>query len=573
MGSRPRDRSGSSVGFALIVWIGALIVLGWIGGCMEPPWSVDLEGPRVVRASVRGPRAIEVAVREKIVVELSEALDPATVRAGRVVLVPWEEVGSCAWTPSCARGSCERGRCMTDPLTEGDLKAIDRGEFAPVEALELALRGPMLWIQPRRALRPYWRYSLVIGAGVHDLGGAPLSDDEGAQGRWRVDLVTAHEGSSGPEARLVEPAPGELAPTNIAAVVTRFARPIALGSLAGSSLSLEGEDGGSIALTEPSPCPGWAPGMCVRWRLAEELSPGTRYRIGGGDLVDRWGRAAAPPGASEWFMSGEGADLEAPAMETIWAAQRGQCLQVGASSEETVTLRAAIAGESAVEVTGAGALVGALRLPLSAGEGEAIEVAVSLEDRAGNRVMTSLVRVIEGSAAELPPLAIAEVLANPLGAEPAQEFVEVLDLRREGSLVALEGLLLADLPWEEVAARLAEGSKVGDAIPAFLSGPGQRTVIVGAGYSFGDLKDPDPPADAVVIRLATSIGDAGLRAAGEPLSLFQAAPPRLLASFSPTLDTSDLGGQSVVLADAGGCDHPGAWRVHPLGSSSPGAAP
>jgi hypothetical protein len=103
-------------------------VLGWIGGCMEPPWSVDLEGPRVVRASVRGPRAIEVAVREKIVVELSEALDPATVRAGRVVLVPWEEVGSCAWTPSCARGSCERGRCMTDPLTEGDLKAIDRGD-------------------------------------------------------------------------------------------------------------------------------------------------------------------------------------------------------------------------------------------------------------------------------------------------------------------------------------------------------------------------------------------------------------------------------------------------------------
>jgi hypothetical protein len=91
-------------------------------------------------------------------------------------------------------------------------------------------------------------------------------------------------------------------------------------------------------------------------------------------------------------VSGEGADLEAPAMETIWAAQRGQCLQVGALSEETVTLRAAIAGESAVEVTGAGALVGALRLPLSAGEGEAIEVAVSLEDRAGNRVMTSLVR-------------------------------------------------------------------------------------------------------------------------------------------------------------------------------------
>ena len=556
-----------------LVALAACLFAPVLSACFDPPWDVDLDGPRILRASLPGPRAIEAPVWGAIEIELSEPLDPATAGPGRIALVPWEEVGSCARTPLCERGSCERGRCMRDPLSNADLGRIDRGEHRPAIPIEITLDGPLLTVRPRRALPEHTRFSLVLGSGLRDRQGAPLVGDDGLRGRWRLDLVTAHEGSSGPEARLVAPAPGEVTPTNLAAIVTRFVRPFDLDALPGATLTLEGEDGAAIPLRPLHPCPGWVPGFCAVWAPTSTLAPRTRYRLGAGTLVDRRGRPAAPPSAVEWFLTGGGDDRTPPSVAGLWAELRGPCVHVGIVADEALTLSAQVRDHpGAALVAGAGPLEAALRLPLAALADAALRLDVELRDRADNH--STLTLALPAPLAEAPlPLVIAEVLANPAGPEPAQEFVELLDLRAEGPPLEVSGLSLADRSWPEVAALLAGGATVGDLVPAFTTRPGQRTVIVGAGYQRGDPRDPDPPADAALIRLGSSIGDAGLRAAGEPLTLFTAAPPALVAAFSPTIDTSKAGGQSVVLADPSGCDHPRAWRLHPLGASSPGWAP
>ncbi|MCA9636989.1 MAG: hypothetical protein KC420_13265, partial [Myxococcales bacterium] len=83
--------------------------------CVEWEADADLEGPRVIAASLAGPRTLEVGVAEVHEIAFSEPIDPASL-AGALAIVEWEEVGRCDLAPLCAEGSCERGRCQVDPL-------------------------------------------------------------------------------------------------------------------------------------------------------------------------------------------------------------------------------------------------------------------------------------------------------------------------------------------------------------------------------------------------------------------------------------------------------------------------
>ncbi|MCA9662597.1 MAG: hypothetical protein KC486_29930, partial [Myxococcales bacterium] len=196
--------------------------------------------------------------------------------------------------------------------------------------------------------------------------------------------------------------------------------------------------------------------------------------------------------------------------------------------------------------------------------------AIELEDRAGN--VATGVREVALPVSEPPPLAIVEVLANPAGPEPAQEFVELLDVRAAGSPRTIAGLRIVDRPWSEVAAAIAEGDLPGAAIPSFSSEPGQRTVIVGDRYALGDPGDPDPPAGAVVVTLDGSIGAGGLSNGGEPLMIYDPQSAALVASYATPL-AGDGQGRSAINDHPGACDIAGAWRPHPLGASSPGWSP
>lgn len=102
-----------------------------------------------------------------------------------------------------------------------------------------------------------------------------------------------------------------------------------------------------------------------------------------------------------------------------------------------------------------------------------------------------------------PHLIVNEVLANPLGPEPQQEWVE---LYNDGSLpVDLAGYLLADVGGET-------------SLPEATLAPGAFALIVNEGFVEDDGQDPRPAPGALILHVP-KLGHAGLSNAGEPLSL------------------------------------------------------
>ncbi|MEZ4451492.1 MAG: hypothetical protein R3B09_18625 [Nannocystaceae bacterium] len=491
-------------------------------------------------------------------------------------------IGRCDRTPVCDEGSCEAGRCQRDPLTLKGKARLDHGDFEASVAIDWALEagpeGPdtRLRIWPSAPLEPHARHTLALGAAITDRSGAALEDDAGARSLWRRDFVTAGPGSSGPEAQPIAPAPGEVAvPRNLAAVVARFPRPVVIEPSA--RLELIDDEGGALGLVDPSPCPGYVPGICVEWRVEGALRAATGYRIGGGTLRDLEGRRVVPgPAASRWF-TGEGRDDAPPELEGLEVELRGRCVHARGFAGEVVALRIRRDDAGSAAISGVGAIEAALRIddPTIA-PGDPFEVIVEAVDRAGNQ-SSARATLSAGPAFDpaAPALAIAEVLANPAGDEPRQEFVELVDLRAEGEPRAARGLRIVDRPWDEIAAAIPGGVILGAVIPDFATAPGERAVIVGASHDLQDPDDPQPPAGAPVIRLPGALGSGGLGNMGEPITVYDPASGALIASYSAPLPSNkgEDQGRSVVLVGAGGCDTGAAWAYHPFGSSSPGVAP
>ena len=105
------------------------------------------------------------------------------------------------------------------------------------------------------------------------------------------------------------------------------------------------------------------------------------------------------------------------------------------------------------------------------------------------------------TAGDSPWLAITEVLPNPVGAEPTQEFVEIANLG--DGRVALGGWSLED---ESGGPLLPEGT----ALEA-----GEVGLFVPDDYDPGGAGDPPPSSDARIVRVGRAIGTMGLRNSGE----------------------------------------------------------
>ncbi|MFV8755405.1 hypothetical protein ACNOYE_33050 [Nannocystaceae bacterium ST9] len=549
--------------------------------CFEPP-NVDLEGPRIMACSLATPRSVEVSVQPTITIELSEPLDPASVHAGSVGLFAWEPVGDCSLTPLCDEGSCERGRCMVDPVRATDRNALDEGELeAPAIALEFELgEGPagpqsVLSIRPVRPLAEHARHTLILGAAVRDRGGAGLSDERGQVHAFALDFVTASVGSAGPEPSLVAPLPGELAvPTNLARVELRVHPPVPWPQ-PDATIELEDDVGDRVRLIDPQPCVDWLPGSCVSLRPERPLAPDRRHRPAGGTLVDRLGRPAtiASPDRETWFATDSGPDLEPPAPESI-AELRGRCLVVWIAGDEVLLARLAVGEAVREQVLTPG--VAAIGLASDdAQPGESIAWTLALRDRADNHAELAGELVAgPGFDPELPRLVFSEVLGNPLGPEPDAEFVELLALAGPADTT---GLLLSDRSPDELFASWARGDDPpGDPLPAITLDQGQPALIVASSWAPGLGGDPSPPASTPLIVLDGSLGSGGIANAGEPLTLWSPSEqgPVIVARYANWIDTSAKAhsGRSVV-ADPDGCDLPDRWRSHPLASSSPGTLP
>jgi hypothetical protein len=249
----------------------------------------------------------------------------------------------------------------------------------------------------------------------------------------------------------------------------------------------------------------------------------------------------------------------------------GPCALVRVSTTEAVRASATV-GQVTVLAEGEGELeLGIRRALVAADPDEVIGFEVRATDLAGN-VST---RTIERAIGEVPwpALVITEVLANPAGPEPHQEFVELYNAGDDAA--KLDGLWLSDLPWPQVLVELASGRTPGDPLPAGSVAPGRIGVVVGSGYEIGRSEDPGVEEGAELIVVEGSLASSGLKNAGEPLSLYRADPPVLVASYGNFVDSSATahGGRSVALTHPDACDVPSSWRSHPLGRSTPGRLP
>ncbi|WP_437289951.1 lamin tail domain-containing protein [Sorangium sp. So ce406] len=130
----------------------------------------------------------------------------------------------------------------------------------------------------------------------------------------------------------------------------------------------------------------------------------------------------------------------------------------------------------------------------------AIQLAVATIDNAGHverRTFSAMTR------APMPHVVINEVLANPVGAEPSQEWVE---LYNDGDVPAdLTGYVLADVGGETE-------------LPSISLGPGTYALVVNEDYVAEDELDPPAPPDTLLLRVP-KLGNHGLSNSGEPLKL------------------------------------------------------
>jgi hypothetical protein len=150
-------------------------------------------------------------------------------------------------------------------------------------------------------------------------------------------------------------------------------------------------------------------------------------------------------------------------------------------------------------------------------------------------------------------------LANPAGAEPSQEFVEIINLGP--TPVELGGWWLTDDPGRE-----------GDPLPPVSLAPGAVGLVVPSGYDPHAGADPAPAPAAVLIPLPSgTLGSGGLSNSGEPVLLL--TPQGQVASAyggQPGSGATPENGQSVRRLLGGGCAERGPWELHPDGASSPG---
>jgi hypothetical protein len=121
---------------------------------------------------------------------------------------------------------------------------------------------------------------------------------------------------------------------------------------------------------------------------------------------------------------------------------------------------------------------------------------------------------------DLALLAITEVLADPLGPEPDQEYVEIANLGE--TAIDLEGFTLSDSdaprPTSPTPAQAASsrGSvlRTAAALPA-----GARALVVAEAFDPRSMLDRAPPAATLLVPVGTSLTRSGLANAGEPLYL------------------------------------------------------
>jgi hypothetical protein len=222
------------------------------------------------------------------------------------------------------------------------------------------------------------------------------------------------------------------------------------------------------------------------------------------------------------------------------------------ASDDQLTLRARSDENGLLELalapTLSASLASAGEYQLSAPLPAPTRALLVLRDMAGNSTQLEL---DVAPASDLARIAIDEVRVDPLGAEPSQEYVELLNFGDQP--VSIMGFTLTDDPY-------AEGQRIADEREL---GPGERVLVVGPDFDVRDASDGPPPSGARFARLS---GALSLRNDGAALLLRDAQGRRL--SASPALPPAQPG--QCIARTGDDRRRPLGFVLDPAGSCSPG---
>jgi hypothetical protein len=152
-----------------------------------------------------------------------------------------------------------------------------------------------------------------------------------------------------------------------------------------------------------------------------------------------------------------------------------------------------------------------------------------------------------------PHVVISEVLADAIGPEPAQEWIELLNDGR--APVDLDQWTLEDV-----------GGTV--LLPAHRLEPGAFVLLVSEGYSEQAPWDVAPQSGTAVLRLS-DLGKNGLANSGEPLLL--RSPQGAIVSRFPAAPKPKPGVSVARAAPWALDDDPASFTIHGPPGASPGA--
>lgn len=407
------------------------------------------------------------------------------------------------------------------------------------------------------------------GEGLQDLCAAPVAALEAGAGYtlvWAavagvVEFSVAVSRSPAAGAVWVESLPGELSgrvPINLARAWVRFDGYLAPGA---SHLVLRDESGKATASdSRLLPCSdlGFPAGDCLELTPSAPLAAGARYTLRvDAPLADVTG--AALSAREIGFVTSSESDQRAPSLRAldcakdeklvatlcVLPAERG--VRVRARSDEGGYLSLSSQQELSAAIGASGDF--ALSLPL---ERES-DVQLSLRDLAGNE-SHSQVRL--SPAPDLARVSIDEVRVDPLGPEPAQEYVELLNFG--ASDLSMQGFSLT-------SDAFAQGQLITSDMPL---APGERALVVAPDFDVNERSDGALPAGVRLLRLARPLS---LRNDGSALFLRDAAGRRLAAA--PAL-APERPGQCIhrVAGVDPRSGEPLAFTRDAHGSCTPGAA-
>lgn len=395
---------------------------------------------------------------------------------------------------------------------------------------------------------------LLIGAVVAPaLACAPETDLS------NVSATGAPPPPTGPAgAMLVDPPAGATGvPLNLAGVVVRFPAAIAWG--AGGLVVCDGQ-AVAVPVSAPgdTPCAAGEAGACYRVDLTGDLPASVPCAVSiAAGAVDATG-VPVVAGMIGVFEDADAPDVTPPVLGDVAVSAAGPCLTVSfttdAPASGTIVVQAG--GVEIDTPAGAGETSFAVGIPLgSLPPSTAATVTVNATDLAGNATVSAPFAFTTPVA--LPPIAITEVLANPAGPEPQQEYVELRNLGEAD--VPLAGLRLQD-------------SKGGDDLPAETLAAGGYALVVTATYDPDEGSDPAPRAGTLLLRVDTRLGADGLSNSGEAVQLVQG--DAVVSSYGGWVSVSagSWNGNSVHRLVQTACDSSDAWNHTPL-PPTPGWGP